>query len=57
LLKLISLATVVDLALILLAALVPQTHAFLPLGGTELSQLGAVLGGAVVLHGIYSTFI
>jgi len=54
LLKLVSIAMTVHLALVLIEGLVPQTHGFLPLGGAELSQMGAVFVGAMMLHSIFS---
>jgi hypothetical protein len=47
-------STTINLALVLIAGLVPQTRGLLPLGGSELAQLGVTYGIPLVLCGFYS---
>ena len=42
--KLITLALAADIALVCLAETVAALHAFLPIGGSHLTQLGFLLG-------------
>jgi hypothetical protein len=49
-------SSTLNLTLVLLAGLVPQTRGFLPLGGSELAQLGVTYGVPLVISGCYSIF-
>jgi hypothetical protein len=49
-------ALAIDLALIVLDGAVPATRRFLPLGGSQISEVGIVLGMAVFLYEIISAY-
>jgi hypothetical protein len=56
--KLIILALAIDIALVLLEGVFPyfREHNILPIGGTSVSQLGVLLGLAVIIDAIWDVF-